>query len=294
MAKFKVDGNTSLYALAGKFISFSPVPEFFNEISSVIGYNSIMFPVSTEQYGIIKSLDAFKVINCRGALIDTPHRCKLNDCLATVSEEASSCSAVNIVRIDEQGIHGHNTEISAFRKAFPKITGEELHGKEIFIFGSGGIARAIAFACALEQCKCLTIANPASEKAHKICELLNNKFDNIAFAADFDDAKTIHSFYNADIIIQATPVGMFPQVNVQPLPENFNFMSHHIVIDTIYNPPLTKLMLMADKRGSKAYNGRDIMFYNCFEAFQWWTDIKIDEEYEKKLFKIWEDLIYNI
>ena len=57
---------------------------------------------------------------------------------------------------------------------------------------------------------------------------------------------------------------------------------------------LTKLMLMADKRGSKAYNGRDIMFYNCFEAFQWWTDIKIDEEYEKKLFKIWEDLIYNI
>ena len=87
--------------------------------------------VSTEQYGIIKSLDAFKVINCRGALIDTPHRCKLNDCLATV-EEASSCSAVNIVRIDEQGIHGHNTEISAFRKAFPKLQVKSYMGKKFY------------------------------------------------------------------------------------------------------------------------------------------------------------------
>jgi len=295
MASLKVDGNTSLYALAGQFISFSPAPEFFNQISSFIGYNSIMFPVSTEQCGIIKGIDALKMIRCRGALIDTPHRCELNNCLDTVSEEAMSCGAVNIIKIDEDGsVHGHNTEISAFRKAFPIITGEELREKRIFIFGCGGIARAIAMACAIEHCKCLTIANHNPEKAQQFCAMLNARFNNIAFTADFNDALTIHSFYNADIIIQATSVGMFPQVDVQPLPENFNFMSHHIVFDTIYHPPQTKLMRMADSRGCKAYTGRDIIFYNCFEAFQWWSDIRIDSENEKKLFNIWKDLIYNI
>lgn len=295
MAKIKVDGNTSLYALAGEYINFSPAPEFFNLISSFTGYNSIMFPVNTENCGIIKSLDALKIIHCRGVLIDTPHRCELNDYLTSTSEEALNCGAVNIVKIDDDGdVYGHNTEISAFRKAFPIITGEKLNDKRIFIFGCGGIARAIAFACALEQCKCLTIANHNYEKAKRFCAMLNDKFDNIAYAADFNDVQTIHSFYNADIIIQATSVGMFPQVDVQPLPENFNFMSHHIVFDTIYNPPQTKFMRIADNRGCRAYTGRDIMFFNCFEAFQWWTDIKIDEENEKKLFNIWKDLIYNI
>lgn len=295
MARLKVDGNTSVYALAGKYISFSPVPEFFNEISSFTGYNSMMFPVSTEQYGIKKSLEALKVINCRGALIDTPHRCELNNCLTTVTEEAAECGAVNIVRIDEDGsIHGNNTEISAFRKAFPRITGESLSGKRIFIFGAGGIARAIAYACALENCASLTIANHNPEKAYELCMKINSRFGNIAITADFNNPETIHGFYNADIIIQATSAGMFPQFDKQPLPENFNFMTHHIVFETIYNPPQTKLMLMADRRGCRTFTGMDIMFYNCFEAFQWWTNVKIDEENEKKLFKIWKDLIYNV
>lgn len=282
MARIKVDGNTSIYALAGKYISFSPVPEFFNQISSFTGYNSVMIPVSTERYGIKPILDSLIKTNCRGVLIDTPHRCELNDWLTSVSDEANNCGAVNIVRIEEDGsIHGHNTEISAFRRAFPKITSEELREKKIFIFGTGGIARAVAFACALEKCAGITIANHNPHKARQLCALLNDKFGNIAMAADFNAPETIHGFYNADIIIQATSVGMFPKFDVQPLPEHFNFMSHHIVFDTIYNPPQTKLMYMAEKRGCRVYNGMDIMFYNCFEAFRWWTGIKVDEENEK-------------
>lgn len=294
MAKVNVDGNTSFFALAGKFISFSQIPEFFNEISSFIGYNCIMLPVNTEQHDITKSLDALKVLNFRGSLIDTPHRCELYNSLTTISEEALSCRAVNIVGIDERGLCGHNTEISSFRKAFPQITGEKLYGKNVFIFGGGGIASAIAFACALEQCKSVTIANRTFEKAQTLCELLNSKFDNIAFAADFKDVKAIHRFYNADVIIQATSAGMFPQVDTQPLPEHFNFMPHHIVIDTICNPPQTKFFLMAEEKGCKVFTGRDLMFFNCVEAFKWWTDVKIDKDNEKKLFNIWKDLIYNI
>lgn len=295
MARLKVDGNTSVYALAGKYIYFSPVPEFFNEISSFTGYNSIMLPVYTDQCGIKKSLDALKVINCRGSLIDTPHRCELDNYLTTVSDEAAGCSAVNIVKIDENGIYGHNTEISAFRKAFPKITCEELSGKKVFILGGGGITRAIAFACGLEHCSSLTIANRTLEKTQKLCSLISRKFNDINItAADFEDAETIHSFYNADIIIQATSAGMFPQADTHPLPEYFNFMSHHIVLDTVYNPPQTKLLLMADKRGCKVFTGIDIMFFSCLEAFRWWTGISIDETSEKKLYSVWKELVYNI
>lgn len=295
MAKIKVDGNTSVYALAGKYIGFSPVPEFFNQVSSFTGYNAVMIPVCTERYDILKTLDALKVISCMGALTDTPHRCELANNAVTLSKEASSCGAVDIVKIDEEGnIYGHNVEIDAFRKAFPKITGEELYGRKVFILGCGGIARAIAVACAVEKCRSLAIASRVPEKAERFCSELNSKFDNIAFAADFNDSETIHCFYNADIIIQATTVGMFPQLDVQPLPDHFDFMPHHIVLDVIYNPPQTKLMQMAERKGCKTYNGRNIMFYTCLEAFHWWTGVKMDAENEKKLFNIWKDLIYNI
>ncbi|MDD4297063.1 MAG: shikimate dehydrogenase [Ruminiclostridium sp.] len=294
MPELNIDGRTSLYALAGKYIGFSPIPGFLNTINSFMGYNSIMMPFDTNHYDIHMVLDALQILNCKGVYIDTPHRCNLDEVLYSQTEEARISGAVNVIRTDGKGYCGSNTEIKAFQKAFPMISGEELAGKEIFLIGAGGIARSIAVACAYESCKRLTIINRTQEKSKQLCERINERFGDVSMAADVNESETIHSFYNADIIINATSVGMFPDIDKHSLPENYNFLPHHLVFDVIYSPPQTKLIQLATNKCCRAVNGKDIMFYSCIEAFQWWTNVKIDEEAENKLFHLWKEMIYNI
>lgn len=294
MPRRNVDGKTSMYALAGQHINFSPIPMFFNAISNYIGYNSIMLPIDTQKNGIVKCLEAIKIINCAGGVIHSPHRCELNDFLTSVSEEALKCNAVNVVKIDETGFHGHNTEVSAFRKVFPVITGDDLYGKKIFIFGSGGISHSIAVACAEEQCASITIVNRTHEKSQMLCDLINSNYGDIAFSASFEDSTTIHNFYNADVLIQATTVGMFPQIEENLIYNGYNLMPHHTVLEAIYNPPQTKFMRIAEEKGCKVFSLRDMMFFNCIQVFQWLTGVYIDKKNEKNLFNIWHDLIYNM
>lgn len=294
MPELNIDGRTSLYAITGKYTGFSPIPGLFNAIVSFMGYNSVMLPFDTEHYDFQMVIDALRILQCRGVYIDTPNRCDLDGYIISRTEEARICGAVNIIRADEHGYHGHNTEIKAFQRAFRKITGEEITGKKVFLIGAGGIARAIAVACAHEQCEKLTIINRTLEQAMQISKKINDCFGSIAIAANTDDIETIHSFYNADIIVNASSAGMFPEIEHHVLPKNYNFLPHHIVLDMVYNPPQTKLMKMAEDKGSKVTDTKDIMFYSCIEAFQWWTDVIVSDEVENKLFHIWKELIYNI
>lgn len=294
MTQLNIDGRTAMYASVGQNLGFSPIAGLFNAINGHIGYNAIMMPYETVKGEFYMTIDALRLLKCKGAFIDTPYRCDLDKLLVSLTDEASVCEAVNIVRFRSDGLHGHNTEISAFIKAFPLITGEKLAGKKIFLIGAGGIARAIAVACAQQHCETLTIAGRNPEKTASLCSLVNNQAEGIARVADFHDPGTIHSFYNADVIIHATSSGMFPNLYTHPIPEDYQFMSHHLVLDMVYNPPQTKLLQMAEEKGCRCYNCRDIMFYSCLEAFQWWTDVRIDAENEKKLFHIWKEMLYNV
>ena len=294
MAQLNIDGRTALYASIGQNISFSPIAGLFNAISGHIGYNAVMLPYETEKGNLLMTLDALRLLKYKGAFIDTPYRCNLDSQLVSLTDEANACEAVNVVQLHNDGLHGHNTECSAFSKAFPLITGEKLDGKKVFLIGAGGIARAIAVACARQGCETLTIANRNPEKANMLSSLVNRQVENISRVADFHEPGTIHSFYNADIIIHATASGMFPNLYAHPIPEDYHFLPHHLVLDMVYNPPQTQLLQMAGEKGCRCYNGHDILFFSCLEAFQWWTDVRIDSENEKKLFHIWKEMLYNV
>lgn len=294
MTQLIIDGRTSLYASLGQHIGFSPIAGLFNAISGYIGYNAVMLPFDTNNNENFMVIDALGLLKCKGAFIDTPYRCDLERLLVSLTEEASLCEAVNIIRFTSEGLQGHNTEVNAFVKAFPVITGEKLAGRKIFLIGAGGVARAIAIACAAQECALLTISNRTVEKARRLASLVNIQYSDIAHVADFDDPDTIHSFYNADIIIHATSSGMFPNQFTYPIPEDYQFTAHHLVLDMVYNPPQTKLLQMAEEKGCRFFNGRDVMFFSLVEAYQWWTDVWIDKENEKKLFHIWREMLYNL
>lgn len=137
MTQLNIDGRTAMYASVGQNIVFSPIPGLFNAISGHIGYNAVMMPYETAKDEFFMTIDALRLLKSKGAYIDTPYRCDMNKLVVSMTEEASICEAVNIVRFRSDGIYGHNTECKAFAKAFPLITGESLDGKKIFLIGAG-------------------------------------------------------------------------------------------------------------------------------------------------------------
>ena len=113
-----------------------------------------------------------------------------------------------------------------------------------------------------EHCESLAIASRTAQKAYDLSRDVNKHYGEVSFAAELNDPDAIHSFYNAEIIIHATPSGMFPKIDVNPLPESFQPLPHHIVFDTIYNPPQTKLLQIAADKGCKHIMAKIL----CFSA----------------------------
>ncbi|MCR4321086.1 MAG: NAD(P)-binding domain-containing protein [Candidatus Brocadiaceae bacterium] len=134
-----------------------------------------------------------------------------------------------------------------------------LKGKKVTLVGAGGVARAIAFGLKERQAQ-LTIINRNYERAHSLAR------DVGCLVRKFDETQAL----DTDILINATPVGMFPKINETPIDKN-KLKPNMIVFDTIYNPIETKLLHEAKAQGCKTINGLSMFVHQAAAQFKLWT-----------------------
>ena len=172
---------------------------------------------------------------------------------AELSETALRIGAVNtIVRRQEGSLVGHNTDYFGFLSTV-KRTGLDPAGKKVLIIGSGG----------------------ASKPAIAVMEELKANVVVISHRENTPETLAKHS--DCAILINATPVGMYPNVGVSPV--DLSFFPHlEGVIDMIYNPARTKLLLDAEDRGLVAENGLWMLVAQAKEAAEWFTGSPISDE----------------
>ena len=139
--------------------------------------------------------------------------------------------------------------------------GDTLNNKKVSIIGAGGAARAIAFGLKEKGCD-ITIYNRTIERAEKLSNDVKCRFER------FEEINNLDS----DILINTTPVGMFPEVNRTPVPENV-LKEGMIVFDAVYNPIETKLLRDARERGCHTVNGLTMFINQAAEQFRLWTNI---------------------
>jgi len=271
-----VDSKTKLLGLIGHPVdhSFSPIMHNAAIEDLGINYKYLAFDVSEENLkDIVSGAKAFQIA---GFNITIPHKMNIMKYLDEIDEDAKAIGAVNTVKIENGKAIGYNTDGIGAKKALEEKTGI-LINKNILIIGSGGGSRAVSYELAKENN--LTIINRNIEKAKILSEELskNLKKENSINYGDLDiDIK------NFDIIINTTPVGMYPNTNVDPVIPLNDIKKGAVVMDLIYNPLEPVFLKEAMKYGAETINGLGMLVYQGAVSFEIWTGKKPDIYVMKK------------
>ena len=207
----------------------------------------------------------------RGASVTIPHKIAVIEQLDVVNREAADIGAVNTIVNDEGTLKGYNTDGLGALKALKESAGD-LSDKRTVLLGAGGAARAVAYRL-VQEAGGLIILNRTARRAVELAEYLRGKAGSRRIevsAAPLDEAHLARAVGGSDILINATPVGMHPNVEGTPVPRHI-LHSRLLVFDLVYNPLRTRLMREAEAAGAGTLSGVEMLVYQGAEAFRLWT-----------------------
>lgn len=213
-----------------------------------------------------------KVMGFQGFNCTIPHKVKVIDYLDGLGESASLMGAVNcVVRKDGQWI-GENTDGKGFVSSLRELT--DPSGKKVVIFGAGGAARAIGVEVALAGASTITIVNRSSGRGEELTSLLDEKLPAEANFIPWD--KTFVLPDGTDVLINATSIGLFPDVDARLDFDIESLTSETVVADVIPNPPETNLVRDAKGKGCKVIDGLGMLVNQGVIGIRHWTGIDPD------------------
>lgn len=191
--------------------------------------------------------------NFVGLNVTIPYKKDVAALCDTLSPVAKRLGAVNTVIKDVHGkLTGHNTDYFGFL-SMVKNSGLEFRGKKVLILGSGGASAT-------------TVA--VTEDLGGIPVVISRSGEN--------NYQNLHLHEDAAILINATPVGMYPNNGVSPV--NLNIFPHlEGVLDLIYNPARTKLLMDAEEKGLITQNGLYMLVAQAKESAEWFTGTTISD-----------------
>ena len=200
-----------------------------------------------------------------------PHKTEIIKYLDYLDIAAGLIGAVNTIEFGENGAVGHNTDGIGAIRAIEEVT--PVKEKKIMVLGAGGAARAISFQLLLSEAENLVISNRTIEKAQELKDDLVEKLDQEVIITDLgSDLKK--ELEDTDILINTTPIGMYPNINHKPLVTADMMHKELIVNDIVYNPLKTGLIMEAEKAGAKTISGIKMLMYQGIESFRIWTGIE--------------------
>jgi shikimate dehydrogenase len=188
-----------------------------------------------------------------------------------LDDSARKLGAVNTVQfLPDGGLRGHNTDGKGFLLAFAEAFGTGVAGRRVFFLGAGGAGRAVAIACIGEGVESLAVTDLDAARAEKVV-------DEIAHMAPCSKAHAVppspeawrRAAAEADIVVQATPVGMKP--DDKPLLDASAFRPGQMLYDLVYMYPTTAIMRAAVEAGARTANGLGMLLHQGAWAFTIWT-----------------------
>jgi shikimate dehydrogenase len=273
-------GTTQVCGIIGDPIGHSLSPEMQNAAFGAEGLNFIYLPFRVKKEDLGDAISGIRALNIRGLNVTIPHKVHVIPFLDEIDILAEKIGAVNTI-VNEKGIiKGYNTDASGFMKTLQEQNIEPMH-KNITVLGAGGAARSIAFVLA-ESGASLTILNRHPENAQDLADALNRTFGMVVKAVELSNRNLSESLDGADILVNTTSVGMLPDIDSTPVPENL-IKSGLIVVDIIYNPLKTRLLKEAEKKGARVIRGIEMLIWQGALAFEFWTGIKAPLETMRKV-----------
>ena len=213
-----------------------------------------------------------KVMGFQGFNCTIPHKVKVIEYLDDLGESASLMGAVNcVVRRDGKWI-GENTDGKGFVSSLQELTDPK--GKKVVIFGAGGAARAISVEVALAGASQITIVNRSSERGEELTTLLQEKLPCTSSFSPWESTYSIPA--ETDVVINATSIGLFPDVDARINFDPDTLLPNMVVADVIPNPPSTNLVKDARAKGCPVIDGLGMLVNQGVIGIRHWTGIDPD------------------
>ena len=255
------------YGLIGEKLSHS----FSKEIHEALAnYTYELCEIPKDELASFLAKREFNAIN-----VTIPYKKEVIPHLDYVSDAAKELNAVNCVVNLEGKLYGYNTDYFGMRDTIQK-SGISLENKKVLILGTGGTSRTSALVCKDLGAK----------------EIIFVSREEKSGSVTYENAYSLHN--DANVIINATPVGMYPDCYSSPL-DLSKFINLCAVFDAVYNPIRTKIVLAAQKSGIYASSGLLMLVSQAVHAIELFLDKQIDksktEEIYKKILKEKENIV---
>ncbi|HET6527214.1 MAG TPA: shikimate dehydrogenase [Balneolaceae bacterium] len=254
--------NDPHYLLIGNPVGHSLSPFMHNLALSDLGIKAQYFAINLQENEWTKLAAHFNDDAFLGANITIPYKQLMMDYVDEIDQSAAEIGAINTVVKSDYRLKGFNTDIDGFLSPLREFQ-DELRGEGVIVFGSGGASRAIVAALNELQMKPVKLVSrsPARVNAFK-----NSGIDVISYdewPAFSDDAR---------LVVNATPLGMDPNVNQSPVRETEKqFLGDKICYDIVYNPLKTKFLKMAKEVGARPIGGLEMLIQQGSRSFELWT-----------------------
>ena len=212
----------------------------------------------------------------RGFNCTIPHKVAVIQHLDSLGESASLMGAVNCV-VNRDGLFiGENTDGKGFVASFCALA--DPRGKSLVLLGAGGAARAIGVEMALAGCSRITLVNRDEKRGRELEALFRGKLRERVKAMGRDRAVTYVPWQGdfrvpegTDILVNATSIGLFPDVNARVPLAMETVSAEMIVADVIPNPPTTRLVREACERGCRVIDGLGMLVAQGVIGIEYWT-----------------------
>jgi 3-dehydroquinate dehydratase/shikimate dehydrogenase len=263
----QIDAETELYAVIGDPIGHSLSPAVHNPSFRAAGVNKVMVPIQVPAGQVKDSFATMGMLNLRGVSVTIPHKEGVFPVLSGSDKTVEMIGACNtMVRDAQDRWVGHNTDaraaadsIEAVVKVAHPDTATPLMDKQVLVLGAGGVARAIAFALA-RRSAIVTIVNRTPERAQELAEEVGCRTTPWEMRANTP----------YDILVNATSVGMHPEVDDSPMPSG-GFRAGTLVFDTVYHPENTLFIKQAQEHECQTITGVDMFVRQAALQFELYT-----------------------
>ena len=233
------------YALIGYPLGHSLSKAYFTEKFAREGIEADYTPLQIEHVEEVlphcEHLSGFNVT--------IPHKQSIMPLLVAISKEAKAIGAVNCVKVTPQGLVGYNTDVIGIRKS---LEGVNLEGAKALVLGTGGASKAVQYALREGGAEVAVVS-----RTEGVADLTYNDLSEEFIS-------------KCDIIVNTTPLGMFPNVDSAPTLPYSALSAKHTLFDCVYNPQQTKFLRLGAEQGARTIDGLTMFHAQADVSWEIW------------------------
>lgn len=266
-----ITGKTSLVGVIGWPMEHSLSPVMHNAAFAELGIDWAYLPLPVQPNHVEQALKGLAALNFVGNNVTVPHKQAVIRYIDELGDAAQITGAVNTVHIRDGKFFGYNTDPYGFLNSLKEV-GCRPQGMRVAVLGAGGAARAVVYALARAEVDTVIVFNRTAERAAFLVDDLADIFPDSSLSFEALTKEALAAFGNkVDLVVNTTSVGMYPQVDTCPWPEEVPIPTNALFYDLVYNPLETVFLARARAAGATAIDGLGMLVHQGALAFEKWT-----------------------